>query len=920
MTSLSIRGKRSRIAAAALLLIALLSVLAVRSDWFVQRAVQFDTKGQLLVVANDRYEIAFQKTNGGIAYVRDKAVGKNITVGNRKGALWWAFLEDNTSINSAEGASKFSYEWQKSTSRLLLHYSGKLGVDVTASFDESSQIRLSADVVNNTAQTLQSFRFPYELKFAADDVLDGMLPMLPGAKLKPAFFKENNAYVDQYPGVMFAAYTALRTSGGNLAVYDISEKPTITTELGFKNQSDDAGSSAFVHEYNIWSAPQAHWQSPVVVLEVGSDYPASIASYRMLNGIDKYRSLADKLGSDLRHTAELPMLKLDVAALGKETWSTLASRYVDMLPYSGMLHLVGFQTGGHDENYPDFIPPDPKWGGAKAFDYFIKHAKEKGNQIVPYTNFSWWGVHAKALAKLPDGVKLDDIVVKKPNGTLMKEDYGEHSGYVMNMNDSFVTNRIAEEHKKLLDAGVSGIFEDQWGIRNAPFMKDGVQPDNTDAWSAYFEGVRNYFVNAGAKQRMYTEDGTDVLAGDSIGFMGTNYLWDLLGYRKNTATYTDYYPLAGMLMRDKVMFYQHNLAAETMTDNKDMLRWNAAMGYNLSGDLYTGVANPWIELIGVFQKVVLAGYADQVVQSYDSIDPTTTRTDFGTYTVIANWDTGNGYVLDDQTTLSSGGFDIAAKDGSVRAGSYTRYNGYNLDPGEHYLAESRSKDEIRLYQPIGSDTTVRFRSGEGWAHAIAAAYDVSGKKLVDLPVTENGEFVQVDYIASINKHKTAYIALTPSKSASTVKDIPFHKVKELTNLALRQPFESSTNANTELVAKLAGDGDDFTYWESVSNKFPQELIVDLGDSKQVQKLVLKLPPLDAWGARDQGIEVQGSEDGEHFKVIAANKAYTFDPAKANTVEAQLAAPASVRYVRLVFTSNTGWPAAQISELQVYGSS
>lgn len=82
---------------------------------------------------------------------------------------------------------------------------------------------------------------------------------------------------------------------------------------------------------------------------------------------------------------------------------------------------------------------------------------------------------------------------------------------------------------------------------------------------------------------------------------------------------------------------------------------------------------------------------------------------------------------------------------------------------------------------------------------------------------------------------------------------------------------------------------------------------------------MKLPPLDAWGARDQGIEVQGSEDGEHYKVIAANKAYTFDPAKANSVEVELAAPASVRYVKLFFSSNTGWPAAKLSELEVYGS-
>ncbi len=46
--------------------------------------------------------------------------------------------------------------------------------------------------------------------------------------------------------------------------------------------------------------------------------------------------------------------------------------------------------------------------------------------------------------------------------------------------------------------------------------------------------------------------------------------------------------------------------------------------------------------------------------------------------------------------------------------------------------------------------------------------------------------------------------------------------------------------------------------------------------------------------------------------------YTFDPATGNTVTINLPAT-STRYLRLNVTGNTGWPAAQLSEFQVFGA-
>ena len=93
---------------------------------------------------------------------------------------------------------------------------------------------------------------------------------------------------------------------------------------------------------------------------------------------------------------------------------------------------------------------------------------------------------------------------------------------------------------------------------------------------------------------------------------------------------------------------------------------------------------------------------------------------------------------------------------------------------------------------------------------------------------------------------------------------------------------------------------------------------DLGSSVTVGRIVMDLPPSTAWGTRTQTITIQGSTDGSTYTTLAASAGYTFNPATGNTVTVTFAA-ATVRYVKLTFTANTGWPAGQLSELQVYSS-
>ncbi|MFJ5807972.1 discoidin domain-containing protein [Streptomyces sp. NPDC093093] len=136
------------------------------------------------------------------------------------------------------------------------------------------------------------------------------------------------------------------------------------------------------------------------------------------------------------------------------------------------------------------------------------------------------------------------------------------------------------------------------------------------------------------------------------------------------------------------------------------------------------------------------------------------------------------------------------------------------------------------------------------------------------------------------------------------------------NLARGRPVTETSHTQAYDAAK-AVDGDPNTYWESADNAFPQSVTVDLGATSTVGRVVLKLPPPAAWAARTQTLSVLGSTDGTHFATVAPAQGLRFDPATGNRVTLALPDGTSLRHLRLTVTGNTGWPAGQIGEFEVY---
>ncbi|WP_328914513.1 MULTISPECIES: choice-of-anchor D domain-containing protein [unclassified Streptomyces] len=136
-----------------------------------------------------------------------------------------------------------------------------------------------------------------------------------------------------------------------------------------------------------------------------------------------------------------------------------------------------------------------------------------------------------------------------------------------------------------------------------------------------------------------------------------------------------------------------------------------------------------------------------------------------------------------------------------------------------------------------------------------------------------------------------------------------------TNLAAGKATSESSH-NDVYASSNVTDGNQNSYWESANNALPQWVQVDLGSAQSAGRVVLQLPA--TWGARSETLSVSGSTDGSSFTTLKSSASYTFDPSGNNTVTITFPATTQ-RYFRVTVTANTGWPAGQFSEFQVWNT-
>ena len=111
------------------------------------------------------------------------------------------------------------------------------------------------------------------------------------------------------------------------------------------------------------------------------------------------------------------------------------------------------------------------------------------------------------------------------------------------------------------------------------------------------------------------------------------------------------------------------------------------------------------------------------------------------------------------------------------------------------------------------------------------------------------------------------------------------------------------------------DANQATYWESANNAFPQWVQVDLGSAQSASRVVLQAARRRLGRPQPDAVR-PGQHQRHHLLHAGVGRPYTFNPSSSNTVT--ITFPASdPALLRLNITANTGWPAGQISSLQVW---
>lgn len=229
------------------------------------------------------------------------------------------------------------------------------------------------------------------------------------------------------------------------------------------------------------------------------------------------------------------------------------------------------------------------------------------------------------------------------------------------------------------------------------------------------------------------------------------------------------------------------------------------------------------------------------------------------------------------------------------------------------LGSAARVDEVTLKLPAGWESRQQTLSLQGSADGTSfstlkssAAYTfspgASNEVRISFPATQT-RFVRVNITANTG-WRNAQLSELEVRTAG----------ESSVNLAAGRTLKASSHTET-YVAAHGNDGNRASYWESRNNELPQWIQADLGSSVRVDRVVLRLP--DGWEQRTQTLKLQGSSDGSEFSDLTASKAYTFGPANGQSATISFDAT-TTRHVRVLVTANSVQPAAQLSELEIYG--
>lgn len=386
-------------------------------------------------------------------------------------------------------------------------------------------------------------------------------------------------------------------------------------------------------------------RTPSVRFVFGNDIQEDIDNYRREN----------KIGKPLKEKVSMKILDLwKSSILIKYGGSSLKQqiRDVDKLPSPSLVYVTNFLKGGFDKQYPNFLPPNPKYGTMNDFLKLSARFKERGMLFMPYTNLTWWCDNPKGEWFEKCGSKALSIDDK---GHFHKEVYGNCIGWSVSPWHSDVVSIGVKASSEFAEAGAEVLFQDQSGARGAKRLKFDFNPAAPSP-DSYVQGFINLSKNIASIRPLATEHGYDHMIAAQSEFCGLAFRtipfdempwlvgnW-LVRYQDmfNPEDY-EVYPLAQMVAKGDVFFANH--LGDAIATYPSGVSWLLSLGYQLFVTVRAGEITEnnitYMNMLSDLQKNVSRYYMGTPLSSFKYIlgsgHEGVIKTQYGELTIIANF-------------------------------------------------------------------------------------------------------------------------------------------------------------------------------------------------------------------------------------------------------------------------------------------
>lgn len=536
--------------------------------------------------------------------------------------------------------------------------------------EELDRIVLSGTVECKTG-AIMHIALPYTFHLEGGPVSRMLWPRALGVELLPPLLSSSRTESADYPGADgFCDFVAA----------DLSDAPVYFYRCGREERARPVTFllhcgpvPQFRRFYRAYVGQGQSYAVPPVACQIGGPLRNTLLRYKRQCGLG--RTLADKLS---------PAVWEDWAPRIRSVLDppfALAAESLSAFTHPAVVEPWAWMLGGFDRKYPDFLPPNPVYGGETEFRTFVSAAHNGDHLVQLYTNFTWWctGWEGEGSEPAPSYLQYGDVALSRSlSGQLYYENYEGNYGYRNTPLHPVANAKRAEVRNALLsDYGIDLLYHDQLGARSWDYDANPAHANPSD----YGDGLMQIGRQEAARGRpVGTETGHDrALEWASL----LNYwtypplapllFWpntSLPGYWKPHEARV--YPYALHLSGGDAILDLHS------ADTSDRLAWALLLNARLSilgvnRNHFVGAARERLRFAQELQKVLPARALSDRLLAFDYLADRILAATYEKHRVLANF-SGRPYTLPDELIVAASGFDLRAHDGFL-AGEYLSREG-----------------------------------------------------------------------------------------------------------------------------------------------------------------------------------------------------------------------------------------------------